>query len=252
MALEIDLTGRVVLVTGGTKGVGRGIAERFDAAGATVVVCARREPEVALPDGWTFVAADLRDGEAAHAAVDAAVEATGRLDCVVNNAGGSPPADSAEASPRFSERIVALNLLAPLYVAQRAHHHMVDQAGGGSIVNVGSIVAQRPSPTTAAYGAAKAGLKQLTQTLAMEWAPTVRVNSITCGYILTEQAELFYGEGEARRRVEALIPMQRLARTTEIGDVAVWLASDLASYVTGADVAAHGGGDRPPVIDEGA
>ncbi len=175
MALEIDLTGKAVLVTGGTKGVGRGIAQRFADAGASVVVCARREPENPLPDGWTFVPADLRDGEAAWAAVDAAHAVHGRLDCVVNNAGGSPPADSAEASPRFSERIVALNLLAPMFVAQRAYHHMKDQPEGGSIVNVGSIVAQRPSPTTAAYGAAKAGLKQLTQTLAMEWAPRVRV-----------------------------------------------------------------------------
>jgi len=249
VTLEIDLSGKAVLVTGGTKGVGRGIAQRFADAGAHVVVCARREPETPLPDGWTFVPADLRDGEAAWAAVDAAHAVHGRLDCVVNNAGGSPPADSAEASPRFSERIIALNLLAPLYVAQRAHHHMVGQSGGGSIVNVGSIVAQRPSPTTAAYGAAKAGLKQLTTTLAMEWAPAVRVNSITCGYILTEQAELFYGEGERRAEVEALIPLQRLALPTEIGDVAVWLASDLAGYVTGADVAAHGGGDRPPVIE---
>lgn len=252
MALEIDLSGKVVLVTGGTKGVGRGIAQRFAEAGASVVVCARREPETPLPDGWTFVPADLREGESAFAAVDVAQGVHGRLDCVVNNAGGSPPADSADASPRFSERIVALNLLAPLYVAQRAFHHMKDQPGGGSIVNVGSIVAQRPSPTTAAYGAAKAGLKQLTTTLAMEWAPVVRVNSITCGYILTEQAELFYGEGETRARVEGVIPMHRLAQTSEIGDVAVWLASDLASYVTGADVAAHGGGDRPPVIDEGS
>src|SRR5512139_1611804 len=93
VALEIDLTGKVVLVTGGTKGVGRGIAQRFADAGASVVVCARREPEAPLPDGWTFVPADLRDGEAAWAAVDAAHAVHGRLDCVVNNAGGSPPAD---------------------------------------------------------------------------------------------------------------------------------------------------------------
>jgi NAD(P)-dependent dehydrogenase (short-subunit alcohol dehydrogenase family) len=251
VALEIDLSGRVVLVTGGTKGVGRGIATRFADAGAHVVVCARREPEAPLPDGWSFVPADLREGDAAFAAVDAAHAVHGRLDCVVNNAGGSPPAVSEEASPRFSERIVALNLLAPMFVAQRAFHHMKDQDSGGSIVNVGSIVAQRPSPTTAAYGAAKAGLKQLTTTLAMEWAPTVRVNSITCGYILTEQAELFYGEGDRRSQVESLIPIRRLAMPAEIGDVAVWLASDLAGYVTGADVAAHGGGDRPPVIEEG-
>lgn len=150
MALEIDLTGRTVLVTGGTKGVGRGIASRFAQAGATVVVCARREAEIPLATDWHFIPADLRDGEAAWEAVDAAVGITGRLDIVVNNAGGSPPADSAEASPKFTQRIVELNLLAPYYVAQRAHHHMSSQPGGGSIINIGSVVSNRPSPTTAA------------------------------------------------------------------------------------------------------
>lgn len=251
MALEIDLTGRTVLVTGGTKGVGRGIAQRFADAGATVVVCARRPAEEPLPDGWHFVAADLRDPEAAATAVDAAAAVTGRLDCVVNNAGGSPPADSAEAPARFTQRIVELNLLAPYWVAQRAHHHMT-ALGRGSIVNIGSVVAIRPSPTTAAYGAAKAGLRQLTTTLAMEWAPTIRVNTITVGLILTEQAHLFYGEGEARSRIESGIPMGRFAVPTDIGDIAVWLASDLASYVTGAEIAAHGGGERPPFLDAGA
>lgn len=251
MALEIDLTGRTVLVTGGTKGVGRGIAHRFADAGATVVVCARREADEPLPADWHFVAADLRDPEAAAAAVDAAASVTGRLDCVVNNAGGSPPADSAEAPARFTQRIVELNLLAPYWVAQRAHHHMTAR-GGGSIVNIGSVVAIRPSPTTAAYGAAKAGLRQLTTTLAMEWAPTIRVNTITVGLILTEQAHLFYGEGEARTRIEGGIPMGRFALPTDIGDIAVWLASDLAAYVTGAEIAAHGGGERPPFLDAGA
>lgn len=248
MALEIDLAGRTVLVTGGTKGVGRGIAHRFADAGATVVVCARHEAENPLPASWHFVPADLRDGEAAWAAVDAAAAITGNLDIVVNNAGGSPPAASAEASPRFTQRIVELNLLAPYYVAQRAHHHMVSQPGGGSIINIGSVVANRPSPTTAAYGAAKAGLRQLTTTLAMEWAPTVRVNTITVGLILTEQADLFYGEGETRTRIESGIPMGRFALPTDVGDIAVWLASDLAAYVTGAEVAAHGGGERPPFL----
>ena len=248
MATKIDLTGRTVLVTGGTKGVGRGIAQHFADAGATVVVCARREADDPLPAGWHFIAADLRDGEAAWAAVDAAAAITGHLDIVVNNAGGSPPAVSAEASPKFTQRIVELNLLAPFYVAQRAHHHMIDQPQGGSIINIGSVVSNRPSPTTAAYGAAKAGLKQLTTTLAMEWAPKIRVNTITVGLILTEQAALFYGEGEARERIEAGIPMGRFAMPSDIGDIAVWLGSDLAAYVTGAEIAAHGGGERPPFL----
>ncbi len=248
MATTIDLAGRTVLVTGGTKGVGRGIATRFADAGATVVVCARREAENPLPSTWHFIPADLRDGDSAWAAVDAAAAITGHLDIVVNNAGGSPPAISAEASPKFSQRIVELNLLAPYYVAQRAHHHMITQPTGGSIINIGSVVSDRPSPTTAAYGAAKAGLKQLTTTLAMEWAPKIRVNTITVGLILTEQAALFYGEGETRERIESGIPMGRFALPSDIGDIAVWLGSDLSSYVTGADIAAHGGGERPPFL----
>jgi NAD(P)-dependent dehydrogenase (short-subunit alcohol dehydrogenase family) len=249
--MGIDLDGAVALITGGTKGVGRGIATRFADAGARVVVCARTEPEHGLPDDWTFLAADLRDPDAAFAVVDAVAERFGRIDCVVNNAGGSPPADTATASPRFTERIVALNLLAPLYVAQRANHHM--QAGdGGTIVNITSVVALRPAPGAAAYGAAKAGLVNLTATLGQEWAPKVRVNAVCCGMIRTEQADLFYGDEAGIARVGATIPIGRLATPEEIGDVAVWLASPQSSYVSGANVVVHGGGDKPPFIDAAA
>jgi len=248
VAIQIDLTGKSVLVTGGTKGVGRGIAQRFADAGATVIVCARNKAKVPLPSDWHFISADLRDGEAAYAAVDEAFAITGALHCVVNNAGGSPPADTAEAPPKFTQRIVELNLLAPYYVAQRAHHHMVGQTGGGVITAIGSVVANRPSPSTAAYGAAKAGLLQLSSTLAMEWAPAIRVNTITVGLILTEQAALFYGEGTQRERIVSGIPMGRFAMPSDVGDIAVWLASDMAAYVTGAEIAAHGGGERPPFL----
>jgi NAD(P)-dependent dehydrogenase (short-subunit alcohol dehydrogenase family) len=228
--------------------VGRGIAQRFADAGARVVVCARHDPPGALPEGWTFLAADLRDPEAAAGVVDAALDRWGRLDCVVNNAGGAPPADTSTASARFAERIVALNLLAPLYVAQRANHHM-QAAGGGTIVNITSVAGLRPAPNAAAYGAAKAGLINLTATLAQEWAPTVRVNGVCCGMILTEQAALYYGDEAGLARVGATVPLGRLATPAEIGDVAVWLASPRSSYVTGANVLVHGGGDRPPFID---
>jgi NAD(P)-dependent dehydrogenase (short-subunit alcohol dehydrogenase family) len=249
MALTIDFAGRTVLVTGGTKGVGRGIADRFAAAGATVVVCARNEPADRLPTGWHFVAADLREADQAAAAVEAAFAVVGRLDCVVNNAGGSPAADAATASPRFSERIIDLNLVAPLHVAQAANRHMQSQADGGTIVNIGSVTALRPAPTVAAYGAAKAGLMNLTTTLAMEWAPKVRVNFIACGMIETEQSHVFYGDADGVARVGATVPLGRLAQPGEIGDVAVWLASSMSSYVTGAVVYAHGGGERPPFLD---
>jgi NAD(P)-dependent dehydrogenase (short-subunit alcohol dehydrogenase family) len=250
MAIELDFAGKVVLVTGGTKGVGRGIAQRFDDAGATVAVCSRSEPD-ALPDGWTWFGADLRDGEAAWAMVDAAVERLGRLDALVNNAGGSPPADSTTATPRFTERIVALNLFAAIFCSQRANHWM-QQGQGGSIVNIGSVSGLRPTPKTAAYGAAKAGLVNFTETVAVEWAPRVRVNLVTAGMVRTEQAHLFYGDDEGVARVGRTVPLGRIADPEEIGDACVFLASDLAAYVSGANLAVHGGGEPPPYLDVSA
>jgi NAD(P)-dependent dehydrogenase (short-subunit alcohol dehydrogenase family) len=248
VALEIDLSGRAVLVTGGTKGVGRGIAQRFADAGATVVVCARREPEHPLPDGWIFVPADLRDGEAAWAAVDAAKDAAGRLDCVVNNAGGSPPADSADASPRFSERIVALNLLAPLTFAQAVHDAMQAQEGGGVIVNIASVSGTRPNPMGAAYGAAKAGLINLTDTLAAEWGPKIRVLTLTVGLIVTEDAHLYYGDEEGIKAVGDTIPARRMGNPDDIADVCLFLCSPLARWMTGTNVFVHGGGELPAYL----
>jgi NAD(P)-dependent dehydrogenase (short-subunit alcohol dehydrogenase family) len=245
---HIDLSGQRVLITGGTKGVGRGIGQCFERAGARVAVCARKAPEQ-LPEGWLFVAADLRDGEQAARAVDEVVEAFGGLDVVVNNAGGSPPTDTATAPARLSERIIALNLFAPLHVSQRANYWMQQQDTGGAIINIGSVVADRPSPLTAAYGAAKAGLVNLTMTMAVEFAPKVRTNIITCGMIRTEQSHLFYGDEDGIAAVGRTVPLGRLAEPDEIGNVAVFLASDLASYVNGANVAAHGGGERPAFLE---
>jgi NAD(P)-dependent dehydrogenase (short-subunit alcohol dehydrogenase family) len=250
MTDPLDFTGQVVLVTGGTKGVGIGIARCFAAAGASVVVCARSEPE-SLPDGWRFHPVDLRDGEAAWAMIDRIVAECGHLDVLVNNAGGSPPADTTEAPPRFTERIIALNLLSAIYCSQRANHWMQQQEGGGSIVNIGSISGLRPSPKTAAYGAAKAGLISFTMTAAQEWAPKVRVNCVSSGMVRTEQAELWYGDEAGIRAVGATVPVGRLAWPEEIGNVCRFLASPLASYVTGANVAALGGGERPPFLDAG-
>ena len=247
MAVEIDLSGRVALVTGGTKGVGRGIAQRFADAGATVAVCARNAPKRPSPTAGTTSVPICATRDQAAAAVDEVVERLGRIDVAVNNAGGSPPADSATVSARFTERIIALNLLAALYVAQRANHHM-QQGDGGSIVNITSVTGTRPAPTTLAYGAAKAGLINATMTMGMEWAPKVRVNSICVGLAQTELAHLHYGDEAGIARVAATVPAGRLARPTEIGDVAVWLASPLAAYVTGANVLAHGGGEPPAYL----
>jgi NAD(P)-dependent dehydrogenase (short-subunit alcohol dehydrogenase family) len=250
VAIELDFDGRVVLVTGGTKGVGRGIARRFADAGATVAVCSRHEPE-ALPDGWTWLGVDLRDGDAAWAMVDEVVDRLGHLDVLVNNAGGSPPADTTTATPRFTERIVALNLFAAIFCSQRANHWM-QQGDGGSIVNIGSVSGLRATPQTAAYGAAKAGLVNFTQTVAVEWAPKVRVNHVTAGMVRTEQSHLFYGDEEGIAKVGSTVPLGRIANPGDIGDACVFLSSALAQYVSGANLAVHGGGEPPPYLDVSA
>lgn len=239
------MTQQVVLVTGGTKGLGRGIADAFRGAGADVLVCARNAPEPPIAD---FVAADLRDPEAAKSVVAAAVEKWGRLDVVINNAGGAPPAAAADASPNFVGKVIGLNLLAPLYVAQAAYAVMSGQPDGGVIINIGSLSGQRPSPGSSAYGAAKAGLSNLTATLAMEWAPKVRVNEVTVGYLETEQSGIFYGDAAGIARVADTIPMKRLAQPSDVAAACLFLASPDAAFVTGAKLAVHGGGEPPPFL----
>lgn len=252
MSLEIDLSGRAVIVTGGGKGVGRGITERFLAAGADVVICGRREPD-SLPsvDGReaVFVTCDVREPEQIDAVVTAATTRFGRLDVLVNNAGGAPYVDAATASPRFTEKIIALNLLAPINFSQKANAVMQSQDDGGVIVNIASVSGVRPSPGTTAYGAAKAGLISATKSLAIEWAPKVRLTAIIGGLIRTEQAHLHYGDEAAIARVSQNVPLGRLARPSEVGDVCVFLASPMASYVSGATIDVHGGGEPPPHLD---
>ncbi len=164
---------------------------------------------------------------------------------LVNNAGGSPPADTATASPRFTTAIIALNLVAPLVCAQRAYAVMKDQPGGGVIINIASVSGTRANPGSIAYGVAKAGLINMTATLGVEFAPAVRVVCVTVGLVLTEQAHMYYGDDEGIASVGATVPMGRLAEPADIGDACLFLASPLARYVTGSQLVVHGGGERP-------
>lgn len=251
MSDPLDFADRVVLVTGGARGLGLGITRRFVELGASVVVCGRSEPDSLPSQGGrtaSFVAGDVRDPEACSRIVTEVVSSEGRLDVLVNNAGGSPYSLAAEASPNFSRKIIELNLLGPLNMSQLANAVMQEQEDGGSIVNIASVSGIRPSPGTAAYGAAKAGLISLTQTLAVEWAPKVRVNAVTAGLIRTEQAHLHYGSEAGIAAASATVPLGRLADPSEIADVCVFLASPLASYVTGSDIVVHGGGERPAYL----
>ncbi|MCP2278382.1 SDR family oxidoreductase [Nocardia amikacinitolerans] len=251
MGLEIDLTDRVVLVTGGVRGVGAGISKTFLAAGATVIACARRPADAPVAhDGREieYLPCDVRDGDAVQGMIDAVLARHGRLDTLVNNAGGAPFALAADASKNFHAKIVELNLLAPLLVSQAANAVMQKQDDGGSIVMISSVSGHRPSPGTAAYGAAKAGIDNLTQSLAVEWAPKVRVNSLVVGLVETELTEMHYGDRDGVDAVAATVPLGRMARPEDIGRAAAFLASPLAAYVSGASLPVHGGGERPAFL----
>jgi len=247
----LNLEGKVVIVTGGTLGAGKGIALRFLQMGAEVVICARHEPRLPIAfEGREafFIPANVRKLEDIDRVIEEVLRRYGRMDILVNNAGGSPPADAATASPRFSASIIDLNLIAPLNFAQKVNAVMQAQDQGGCIINIGSVSGLRPSPKTAAYGAAKAGLLNLTTSLAVEWAPKVRVNAIAAGMILTEKAELHFGEGPVRDAVAQTAPMGRMALPRDVADVCLFLASPLAAYVTGASILLHGGGEWPAFL----
>ena len=250
-----DMTGQAAVITGGTRGIGFAIAQRFLEAGADVLVSARNEPD-ALPEanGRTakLVITNLRDSEQCKALIDGAADRFGRLDVVVNNAGGSPEAAAATASPRFSRAIVELNLLAPLDVAQAANRVMQTQAQGGVIVNIASVSGVRPSPGTAAYGAAKAGLLSLTASLAIEWAPKVRVVAVTAGMVQTDAAVDHYGGAEGIDRVAATVPNGRLALPDDVAAAVLFLASTAASHITGTSLVVDGGGERPAFLGAAA
>jgi NAD(P)-dependent dehydrogenase (short-subunit alcohol dehydrogenase family) len=245
---EIRLPGAVVLITGGARGIGAGIARAFLVAGAEVVICGRTTPaQVPAADGRQahFIACDVRDADAVnrlYAAISARYQ---RLDVLVNNAGGGPPGDFASAPARLIERIIQLNLTAPLLCAQGANQLMQVQAEGGCIINIGSVAGARPSPATVAYGAAKAGLLHATQSLAMEWGPKVRVNGLIAGFVATENAAEHYGGEAGIARMSAMFPLKRLAEPADIAAACLYLASPLAAYVSGALLAVHGGGEWP-------
>ena len=174
--------------------------------------------------------------------VAAIVERHGRLDVVVNNAGGSSETPAATISPESFAKIIELNLLAPFYVAQASNRVMQEQPLGGVIVNVGSVAAVRPPPGFSAYSAAKAGLTVLTRSLAVEWAPRVRVNCVVVGLVRTPESLNYYTSVEG---LAQSIPARRLAEPSDVARACVVLASLDLAYVSGANLALDGGGEVP-------
>ena len=246
------MTGKTALVTGAGSGIGRAIARRFDAEGARVAVCdldgARAEAvaEELSGNGLGF-AADVTDADAVQAMVARTVEAFGRLDVVVSNAGIAQSAKPlVETSLEEWERIIAVNLTA-LFLVARAAVPVMRAQHGGVIVVTASIAAVRPRPGIAAYVASKAGAIGLTRALALELAPDgIRVNAISPVAVRTPMLKEFgFGEDEQAtiERVEQTIPIGRIIEPEDVAAAAVYLASDDARCVTGITLNVDGGRD---------
>jgi NAD(P)-dependent dehydrogenase (short-subunit alcohol dehydrogenase family) len=243
----------LALVTGANQGIGYEIAAGLGALGWSIGVgdrnAERQQDAVAKlrADGVDAfpVPIDVTDDASVAAAAHQIEEQAGRLDVLVNNAGGGPPGELAGAAPRLIERIILLNLTAPLWCAQAANRIMQQQGEGGCIINIGSVAGERPSPDAAAYGAAKAGLLHATTSLAMEFGPRVRVNGLITGFVATPNAAEHYGGAAGVARISAAFPLKRLAEPADIAAACLYLASPLAAYVSGALLAVHGGGERP-------
>lgn len=245
---------KVVLVTGGSRGIGRGIVGAFVESGARVYACARNPPQHPLaqdfpgPGSAEFVQTDVRDIGQVQQLIETLNNRAGRLDVLINNAGGSPAVEAATVSPRFTEAIIRLNLLAPLLVSQQAYPLL--KATRGAIVNIASVSGVRPSPGTAAYGAAKAGLLSATSSLAQEWGPEVRVNAIVAGLIKTgaDAADEHYGGRAGIELIESRLPARRMGTAHDIAAACLYLASAAAAYVSGASLEVFGGGEPPSFL----
>ena len=249
---NINFKNKTVVITGGSKGIGLDITKTFLKHQANVIVLARNKPKRKIQskgNAGYFIECDIRNTDSIDSAIKDIASKYKSIDVLINNAGGAPMADSLTASPKFHEAIIDLNLTAPLNLSQKIAKKMIKQKTVSNIINISSVTATRPTPGSAAYGAAKGALVNLTKTLAVEWAPKIKVNSIIVGYIETENSILHYGSKSEIKKVAKTIPLKRMGQPQDVANACIFFASNLAEWVTGSALEVHGGGESPAYLD---
>jgi len=248
MANWFDLSGRVALVTGGSKGLGRAIAAGLAAAGADVAIASRTQAELdaaaaQLRQHGTralAVHADVTDEDSVRQMVQRVIDALGRIDILVNNAGMGDTAAVVEMDTAYWDRVMSLNLRGPMLCCKHVGPHMI-QRRTGKVINVASVMATRVARYMSAYCASKAAIVQFTRTLALEWIRhNIQVNALCPGYFLTDMNTEFFSSERGCQFI-ADLPIGRLGEARELEGAAVFLASDATSYVTGTTLYVDGG-----------
>jgi NAD(P)-dependent dehydrogenase (short-subunit alcohol dehydrogenase family) len=236
----IDLSGRVIVITGAGGGIGEGITRRFSAAGATLVLSTRTSPVAELAAKQTVVQVDLNEATAPALIIEAALGTFGRIDGLINNAGIQPLASTLEVTDDDFRQMLETDVTAVHRLTQAVARQMVEQGAGGSIVHIASIEGVQPAPLHGHYATAKAALRMHARAAAQEFGRhQIRVNTVSPGLIDRPGLEQDWPQGVQRWLASA--PLGRLGTADEVGDACVFLCSDLARFITGADLVVDGG-----------
>ena len=245
----LDMTGKVVLITGGSRGLGRAMALGFAEQGADIAITSRKiescekaakEVEALGAKAFTY-ASNVGDWDQLEGLVGAVYDRFGRVDVLINNAGMSPLAPSSlETGEALFDKVIGVNYKGPFRLSALVGSRMVE-GDGGSIINISSTNSIRPVPHAAPYSGAKAALNAITIAYAFEYGPKVRVNCIMCGPFHTDVSKVWAHTEEFKARAKSTFALQRAGEPEEVVGAALYLASDAASFTTGAIIQVDGG-----------